>query len=64
MYTLISIHDIIPNIYYGYNVKRKYKVGDKIKYKNIEGKIIYMNLVEFQVKTRKEIVYIPYKILK
>ena len=41
-----------------------YKVGSKLKYKNIKGKIIYMNLVELQVKTNKEVVYIPYKLLK
>ncbi len=63
-YTLISMHDVIPNIYYGFKVKKKYKVGDNIKYKKIEGKIIYMNLVEFQIKTKKEVVYIPYKLMK
>ena len=63
-YILISIKDLIPNWYYGFRVKKKYKVGDNLKYKNITGEIIYMNSVELQVKTKKEIVYIPYKLLK
>ena len=63
-YILISIKDLIPNWYNGFKVKRKYKVGDNIKYKNITGKIIHMNSVELQVKTKKEIIYIPYRLLK
>ena len=34
-YVLISIKDLIPNWYNGFKIKRKYKVGDNIKYKNI-----------------------------
>lgn len=64
IYILISIRDLIPNWCYGFKVKRKYKIGDKIKYKNIEGKIIYMNSVELQIQAKKEIVYIPYKLLR
>jgi len=63
-YILISVRDLIPNIYYGLKVKKKYKLNDKIKYKSIEGRIIYMNLVELQIKSKKEIIYIPYKLLR
>jgi len=63
-YVIVSVKDLIPNWYHGFKVKKKYKVGDSIKYKNIKGKIIYMNLVELQIKTNKEVVYIPYKLLK
>lgn len=64
IYILISIKDLIPNIYYGFKVKKKYKLGNNIKYKNIEGRIIYMNLVELQIKTKDKIIYIPYKLLR
>lgn len=64
IYILISVKDLIPNWYNGLKVKRKYKVGDKIKYKNIEGKIIYMNSVELQVQSKKEVIYLPYKLVK
>ena len=63
-YVIVSIKDLIPNWYAGFKVKKKYKVGDVLKYKKIKGKVIYMNLVELQVQTSKEIVYIPYKLLK
>ena len=63
-YVLISIKDLVPNFYYGFKVKKKYKVGDSLKYKKIKGKIIYMNSIELQVQTDKEIVYIIFKLLK
>ena len=63
-YTLISIKELIPNIYHGIRIKNKYKVGSKLKYKSIEGKIIKMNLAELQVKTKKEVIYIPYKLIR
>ncbi|MBS3143750.1 mechanosensitive ion channel [Candidatus Woesearchaeota archaeon] len=63
-YVIISLRDIIPNIYCGFKIKKKYKTGDNIEYRKINGKIIYMNLVELQVQTGKEIVYIPYKLLR
>ena len=63
-YILISIKDLMPNIYHSFKIKKKYKLGDKIKNKNIEGKILYMNLVELQIKTKDKIIYIPYKLLK
>lgn len=63
-YILVSIKDLIPNWYHGFKVKKKYKVGDVLKYKKIKGKIIYMNSIELQVQNGKEIVYIPFKLLK
>jgi len=63
-YVIISLRDIIPNIYCSFKIKKKYKTGDNIEYRKINGKIIYMNLVELQVQTGKEIVYIPYKLLR
>jgi small-conductance mechanosensitive channel len=64
IYVLISIKDLIPNWYCSFKVKKKYKIGNHINYKNIKGEIIHMNSVELQVKTKKEIIYIPYKLLK
>lgn len=63
-YVLISIRDLIPNWYYGIKIKKKYMVGKSINYKNIKGRIIHMNTVEMQVRTKKEIIYISYRLLK
>ena len=63
-YILISMKNLIPNIYYGIMAGKKYRTGGMIKYKNIEGRIIGMNLAELQVNAKKEIIYIPYKLLK
>ena len=63
-YIIVSIRDLIPNWYHGFKVKKKYKVGDILKYKKIKGKVIYMNSVELQVQTDKEVVYIPFRLLK
>lgn len=64
IYILISIRDLIPNWYRGFKIKKKYKIGSKIKYKNIEGIVLHMNLVELQIKTKDKIIYIPYKLLR
>ena len=32
-YVIVSIRDLIPNWYHGFKVKKKYKVGDILKYK-------------------------------
>ena len=63
-YIFISIKDLVPNWFAGFSVKKKYKIGDNLKYKNIQGKVVHMNSVELQVQTKKELVYIPYKLLR
>ncbi|MAG20512.1 hypothetical protein CL618_03715 [archaeon] len=63
-YVLVSMRDLISNWLAGFKVKKKYKVGDSLKYKKITGKVVHMNLVELQIQTKKELIYIPYKLLK
>ena len=60
IYILISIRDLIPNWYHSFKIKKKYKIGSKIKYKNIEGTVLHMNSVELQIKAKDKIIYIPY----
>ena len=64
IYILISTGSMMPNIYYKFKLGKKCRIGKRIKYKNIEGEITGMNLTEIKVKTKKEMVYIPYKILR
>ena len=64
IYILISIRDFMPNIYYGFKLKRKYKIGKRVRYKNIEGNVIGASLIELRIKTKKEVIHIPYKILR
>ena len=63
-YFLLSARNLIPNWFYGSKIRKKYKVGDSIKCRNINGRIVHMNLVELQIKTKKEVVYIPYRLLR
>ncbi|MGM5483939.1 MAG: mechanosensitive ion channel domain-containing protein [Nanobdellota archaeon] len=58
----LAFKDFIPNAAAGLLIHSKGFIneGDKIKIHDIEGKIIYLNLVETRVKTRKgDIIYIP-----
>ncbi|MCK4522299.1 MAG: mechanosensitive ion channel [Nanoarchaeota archaeon] len=62
----LGLKDFVPNIMAGIFIhqKRFIKKGDTIKVQNIEGKIIYVNLVETRVKTKQgDIIYIPNSVL-
>jgi len=58
----LGIKDFIPNVLAGMFIHRRgfLHVGDKIKFKDIEGKIIKINLVETRVETKSgDIIAIP-----
>jgi len=59
---LLSIKDFVPNIISGFIIHKKNKinVGDKIKVKNLEGKVIEINLLETKIENKdKEVIHIP-----
>ena len=59
---LLGIKDFIPNLIAGFVIHHKslIKIGDKIKIDHLEGKIVDINLVETQIKTKKgDIIHIP-----
>lgn len=63
---ILTFKDYISNIIAGIFIhqKRFIKPGDKIKFKDIEGRIININLIESQVETKeKDMVYIPNSLL-
>lgn len=58
----LGFKDFIPNMTAGFFIHAKgfLKEGDLIKLHDIEGKIIYLNLVETRIKTKSgDIIYIP-----
>lgn len=58
----LAFKDFIPNMTAGIFIHAKgfLKEGDRIKLHDIEGKIIYLNLVETRIKTKSgDIIYIP-----
>ena len=62
----LGIKDFIPNFIAGARLHRKgrLKEGDKIRVKDMEGKIMHLNLVETRIMTKKgDIIYIPNTIL-
>lgn len=66
VFTILSLKDIIPNIISGVyvNKTKKIKIGDTIKIKGIEGKVLAINLLETKIEAKnKEIVFIPNTIL-
>jgi len=59
---LLSIKDLIPNVISGFLIykQKKIKVGDIIQIKELEGKIIEINLLETKIETKnKEVVHLP-----
>ena len=59
---LLAIKDFVPNLIAGFSLKRKnyLKEGDKIKIKNLEGKILKINLLETKIETtKKDLIIIP-----
>lgn len=58
----LSFKDFIPNLVSGFFIHSKgyLKEGDVIKLHDIEGKIIFLNLVETKVKTKEgDLIFIP-----
>ena len=63
---VLSFKDYLSNIMSGIFIRQKriIKIGDRIKFKDIEGKIINTSLVETVIETKdKDIVYIPNSLL-
>lgn len=66
IFTILSLKDVIPNIISGFYIRKtkKLKIGDTIKVKGIEGRVISINLLETKIEAKnKESVFIPNTIL-
>jgi small-conductance mechanosensitive channel len=64
--TFLGIKDFIPNAISGFfmHSNKKFKVGQKIKVKGMQGKIIEINLLETKIETRNgDIIFIPNSVL-
>ena len=62
LFIFLGIKDFIPNALSGMFLHRKkfIRKGDRIRIDDVEGRIIYINLVETRVKTDSgDIIYIP-----
>jgi len=67
IFIILSFKDIWLNLIAGIIIKKssKLKMGETIKIKNIEGKIIKIGSLETEIKTKKnETVHIPNSLLK
>lgn len=65
-FIVLALKDFIPNLVAGLFIYQKLgiKIGDKIKVKNVDGKIIDINLIEVKVKTKSgDIIHIPNSLL-
>lgn len=63
---LLTIKDFIPNIISGFVIhkKTKIKIGDDIKIKNIEGRVVEITLLETKIQNKnKEIIHVPNSII-
>jgi small-conductance mechanosensitive channel len=59
---ILGIKDFIPNFLAGMHINRKdmIKVGDRIRVKGTEGKVISMDLTETKIQTQKgDTIFIP-----
>jgi len=58
---VLAIKDFIPNFVAGYSIRNKglFKVGDKIKVGDVEGKIVKIMLVETHIESRKDLIVVP-----
>jgi small-conductance mechanosensitive channel len=64
--TLLGVKDFIPNAVAGFVLQRKefLSVGEVIKVKGMQGKIIKISLVETKIETKdKDIIFIPNSVL-
>lgn len=65
VFIILAFKDTIPSLLARFLFLGKYnlKKGDKIKIDNIEGEIINIGLLETEIKTSKEKIFIPNSIL-
>lgn len=59
---ILAFRDFVPNVVAGFVIYQRnmIKKGDLIKIKNIEGRVIYIDLLEIRLMTKdKEVVHIP-----
>ena len=64
--TFLGIKDFIPNAIAGFfiNSNKKFKVGQKIKVKGMQGRIIEITLIETKMETPSgDIIFIPNSVL-
>jgi small-conductance mechanosensitive channel len=62
LFIFLGVKDFLPNALAGMFLHRKKFLheGDRIRIDDVEGKIIYLNLVETRIETREgDIIYIP-----
>jgi small-conductance mechanosensitive channel len=57
----LSLKDFLPNLFAGFGLLKggKIKEGDRIKIKDIEGKITRINLTEVEIDSKGDILHIP-----
>lgn len=58
----LGVKDFIPNLIAGIFIheKRNINVGDVIKFRDIEGEIIHINLIETKIRTKRgDMLFIP-----
>jgi len=63
---LLGLKDFIPNLFAGLflHFKGIIKENDRIKFENVEGKVLRVDLVETRIQTKgKDIIYVPNSIL-
>ncbi len=59
---ILAIKDYVPNIIAGIRIKNKgfIEIGDYVKVKDIEGRVIKVNLNETELETKnKDIIFVP-----
>jgi small-conductance mechanosensitive channel len=64
--TFLGIKDFIPNAIAGFfmHSNKKFKIGQKIKVKGMQGKIIEITLLETKIETRNgDVIFIPNSVL-
>ncbi|MEW6062860.1 MAG: mechanosensitive ion channel domain-containing protein [Nanoarchaeota archaeon] len=62
IFIILAVKDFIPNIVAGLMLHQKdsIKLGDKIRVKGVEGKIVHISLTETKIKTKdNDIIFIP-----
>ncbi len=63
---LLGLRDFIPNMFAGLSLQKKgfLKVGDNIRFRDMDGKIEYLNLVETRIMTKAgDVIAIPNSLL-
>ena len=65
VFMILAIKDFIPNVISGFLIQHRklLKKGDKIKVKDIEGKVVDITLTEIQIKSGNEIIVVPNSVL-